>query len=113
MNNSEARSKVGLLDLEINQLTKVCVAAVIGLAFVMILVKGFDGPWYRYFLRFVLLFSYIVPISLRVTLDIGKNGVLLDDPARRGNPRDRGAVHYHSRRDGTDCLFAHRQKPAR
>ncbi|KAM7283318.1 probable phospholipid-transporting ATPase IIA isoform X2 [Ixodes scapularis] len=72
MNNSEARSKVGLLDLEINQLTKVCVAAVIGLAFVMILVKGFDGPWYRYFLRFVLLFSYIVPISLRVTLDMGK-----------------------------------------
>ncbi|XP_077542418.1 putative phospholipid-transporting ATPase IIA isoform X3 [Haemaphysalis longicornis] len=72
MNNSEARSKVGLLDLEINQLTKVCVAAVIGLALVMILVKGFDGPWYRYFLRFVLLFSYIVPISLRVTLDMGK-----------------------------------------
>lgn len=72
MNNSEARSKVGLLDLEINQLTKVCVAAVVGLALVMILVKGFDGPWYRYFLRFVLLFSYIVPISLRVTLDMGK-----------------------------------------
>lgn len=72
MNNSEARSKVGLLDLEINQLTKVCVAAVIGLAFVMILLKGFEGPWYRYFLRFVLLFSYIVPISLRVTLDMGK-----------------------------------------
>lgn len=72
MNNSEARSKIGLLDLEINQLTKVCVAAVVGLALVMILVKGFDGPWYRYFLRFVLLFSYIVPISLRVTLDMGK-----------------------------------------
>uniref|UniRef100_A0A023FYN9 Putative P-type atpase n=1 Tax=Amblyomma parvum TaxID=251391 RepID=A0A023FYN9_AMBPA len=72
MNNSEARSKVGLLDLEINQLTKVCVAAVVGLALVMILVKGFDGPWYRYFLRFILLFSYIVPISLRVTLDMGK-----------------------------------------
>ncbi|XP_064467003.1 probable phospholipid-transporting ATPase IIB isoform X2 [Ornithodoros turicata] len=72
MNNSDARSKVGLLDLEINQLTKVCVAAVVGLALVMILVKGFDGPWHRYFLRFVLLFSYIVPISLRVTLDMGK-----------------------------------------
>ncbi|CAN8001328.1 unnamed protein product, partial [Ixodes pacificus] len=36
------------------------------------LLQGFDGPWYRYFLRFVLLFSYIVPISLRVTLDMGK-----------------------------------------
>lgn len=33
------KSQVGLLDLEINQLTKVCVAAVVGLALVMILVK--------------------------------------------------------------------------
>lgn len=34
--------------------------------------KGFDGPWYFYFFRFVLLFSYLIPISLRVNLDMGK-----------------------------------------
>lgn len=44
----------------------------IGLALVMMILKGFSGPWYRYMYRFVLLFSYIIPISLRVNLDMGK-----------------------------------------
>ncbi|VVC25360.1 P-type ATPase, transmembrane domain,P-type ATPase, phosphorylation site,P-type ATPase, C-terminal,P- [Cinara cedri] len=72
MNNSQPRSKVGLLDIEINQLTKLLFCAVVGLAFVMMCLKGFSGPWYRYMFRFVLLFSYIIPISLRVNLDMGK-----------------------------------------
>ncbi|XP_075225291.1 putative phospholipid-transporting ATPase IIB isoform X2 [Lycorma delicatula] len=72
MNNSQPRSKVGLLDMEINQLTKVLFGAVICLGFVMMCLKGFNGPWYRYMFRFVLLFSYIIPISLRVNLDMGK-----------------------------------------
>lgn len=72
MNNSQPRSKVGLLDIEINQLTKVLFGAVVALAFVMMCLKGFNGPWYRYMFRFVLLFSYIIPISLRVNLDMGK-----------------------------------------
>jgi phospholipid-translocating ATPase len=38
----------------------------------MIILKGFDGPWYYYMFRFVLLFSYLIPISLRVNLDLGK-----------------------------------------
>nr|CAD7457737.1 unnamed protein product [Timema tahoe] len=72
MNNSQPRSKVGLLDMEINQLTKVLFVAVLGLAIIMMCLKGFSGPWYRYMFRFVLLFSYIIPISLRVNLDMGK-----------------------------------------
>ncbi|XP_033225307.1 probable phospholipid-transporting ATPase IIA isoform X2 [Belonocnema kinseyi] len=72
MNHSTPRSKVGLLDQEINQLTKVLFCAMIGLALVMMCLKGFSGPWYRYMFRFVLLFSYIIPISLRVNLDMGK-----------------------------------------
>ncbi|GFS65398.1 probable phospholipid-transporting ATPase IIB [Trichonephila clavipes] len=72
MNNSEPRSKVGITDLELNQQTKVLFAAVIGLAVVMMALKGFGGLWYRYLFRFILLFSYIIPISLRVNLDMGK-----------------------------------------
>ncbi|XP_014217448.1 probable phospholipid-transporting ATPase IIA [Copidosoma floridanum] len=72
MNHSALRSKVGLLDKEINQLTKVLFCAMIGLAFVMMCLKGFSGPWYWYTFRFILLFSYIIPISLRVNLDMGK-----------------------------------------
>lgn len=73
MNNSSPRSKVGLIDMEINNLTKLLFCAVIGLALVMMCLKGFGGPWYRYMFRFVLLFSYIIPISLRVNLDMGKS----------------------------------------
>nr|XP_053653164.1 probable phospholipid-transporting ATPase IIB [Cherax quadricarinatus] len=72
MNNAAPRSKVGLLDLEINNLTKLLFVAVLGLTVVMMCLKGFGGPWYRYFFRFMLLFSYIIPISLRVNLDVGK-----------------------------------------
>lgn len=72
MNNSVPRSKVGLLDMELNTLTKLLFAAVVGLALIMMILKGFNGPWYRYMFRFVLLFSYIIPISLRVNLDMGK-----------------------------------------
>ncbi|XP_008558016.1 probable phospholipid-transporting ATPase IIA isoform X1 [Microplitis demolitor] len=72
MNHSAPRSKVGLLDKEINQLTKVLFCAVIGLSLVMMCLKGFNGHWYIYMFRFVLLFSYIIPISLRINLDMGK-----------------------------------------
>lgn len=72
MNNSQPRSKAGLLDIEINQLTKLLFCAVVALALVMMCLKGFMGPWYKYMFRFVLLFSYIIPLSLRVNLDMGK-----------------------------------------
>ena len=63
---------MGLLDEELNGITKVLFLTTIAIAFVMIVLKGFDGPWYIYMFRFVLLFSYLIPISLRVNLDMGK-----------------------------------------
>ncbi|XP_053402729.1 probable phospholipid-transporting ATPase IIB [Mercenaria mercenaria] len=72
MNTSQPKSKVGLLDLEVNTLTKVLFFAVVVLSIVMMILKGWGGPWYRYLFRFILLFSYIIPISLRVNLDMGK-----------------------------------------
>ncbi|KAH7641796.1 phospholipid-transporting atpase iib-like protein [Dermatophagoides farinae] len=72
MNNNEPRSKVGLLDYEVNELTKLLFAAVVILAFAMICLKGFSAYWYIYWFRYVLLFSYIIPISLRVNLEMGR-----------------------------------------
>ncbi|CAF4572507.1 unnamed protein product, partial [Rotaria magnacalcarata] len=72
MNTSKPRSKAGLLDIEINTLTKLLFAALVLLSMVMLILKGFRGPWYRYLVRFFLLFSYMIPISLRVNLDMGK-----------------------------------------
>ncbi|XP_033626415.1 probable phospholipid-transporting ATPase IIA isoform X1 [Asterias rubens] len=72
MNTSYPHSKIGLLDLEINSQTKVLFVGTIILGILMISLKGFDGPWYIYFFRYVLLFSSIIPLSLRVNLDMGK-----------------------------------------
>ncbi|KAM9224395.1 putative phospholipid-transporting ATPase IIB isoform 4-T4 [Dugong dugon] len=72
MNTSNPKNKVGLLDLELNQLTKALFLALIALSAVMVALQGFVGPWYRNLFRFLLLFSYIIPISLRVNLDMGK-----------------------------------------
>ncbi|XP_035296201.1 probable phospholipid-transporting ATPase IIB isoform X5 [Cricetulus griseus] len=65
-------TRVGLLDLELNQLTKALFLALVVLSIVMVTLQGFAGPWYRNLFRFLLLFSYIIPISLRVNLDMGK-----------------------------------------
>ncbi|XP_044744266.1 probable phospholipid-transporting ATPase IIB isoform X1 [Coccinella septempunctata] len=104
MNNSQPRSKVGQLDLEINTITKLLFVAVIGLALIMMALKGFSGPWYRYMFRFVLLFSYIIPISLRVNLDMGKSYysyAIGKDPAMKGTavrcttiPEELGRISY-------------------
>jgi len=72
MNNSQPRSKVGLIDEELNSITKVLFVATVALSIIMVVLKGFDGPWYIYMFRFLLLFSYLIPISLRVNLDMGK-----------------------------------------
>ncbi|XP_022369402.1 probable phospholipid-transporting ATPase IIB isoform X2 [Enhydra lutris kenyoni] len=72
MNTSNPKNKVGLLDLELNQLTKALFGALVALSVVMVTLQGFAGPWYRNLFRFLLLLSYIIPISLRVNLDMGK-----------------------------------------
>ncbi|XP_077362925.1 putative phospholipid-transporting ATPase IIB isoform X2 [Festucalex cinctus] len=72
LNTSDAKNKVGLLDLELNRLTKALFLAQLVLAIVMEALHGFVGLWFRNLFRFVVLFSYIIPISLRVNLDMGK-----------------------------------------
>ena len=52
MNNSVPTSKMGLIDSELNDMTKILFAATVGLAFIMIALKGFDGPWYLYLFRY-------------------------------------------------------------
>ncbi|EGG19761.1 ATPase [Cavenderia fasciculata] len=72
MNTSIPSTKVGLLDSELNNLSKVLFGLLCILAFVMISLKGFRGLWYIYLFRYILLFSSIIPISMRVNLDLGK-----------------------------------------
>ncbi|KAK0457058.1 uncharacterized protein EV420DRAFT_1551268 [Desarmillaria tabescens] len=72
MNTSHPETKVGLLDLEINKLAKILCAVTFALSLVLVALNGFRGSWYIYVFRFLILFSSIIPISLRVNLDMGK-----------------------------------------
>ncbi|XP_048405803.1 probable phospholipid-transporting ATPase IIA isoform X2 [Stegostoma tigrinum] len=72
MNTSHPKSKMGLFDLEVNCLMKILFFALVVLSLVMVSLQHFRGRWYLHLFRFFLLFSQIVPISIRVNLDMGK-----------------------------------------
>ena len=77
MSTSTSRSKTGLLDHEINNLTKILCALTLTLSITLVALEGFenrqDQKWYVAIMRFLILFSTIIPISLRVNLDMGKS----------------------------------------
>ena len=86
LSTSPSRSKTGLLEHEINSLTKILCLLTALLSFILVALEGFDAKrqsssdgvqpkhaWYTAAMRFLILFSTIVPISLRVNLDMGKS----------------------------------------
>lgn len=73
MNTSRPKTKMGITDTEINKLSKALCLTVVALAVVMLTLKGWYGPWWIYLIRFIVLFSAIIPISMRVNLDLGKS----------------------------------------
>ncbi|KAJ2919629.1 hypothetical protein MD484_g852, partial [Candolleomyces efflorescens] len=83
MNTSHPETKVGLLDLEINKLAKILCAVTFAMSLILVALNGFRGLWYVYVFRFLILFSSIIPISLRVNLDMGKTvyaNQIMNDP---------------------------------
>ena len=42
MNNSQPRSKIGLIDEELNSITKVLILATVALSVIMVMLNGFD-----------------------------------------------------------------------
>lgn len=105
---SPARSKTGLLEYEINSLTKILCAITLLLSVILVGAYKFESPdgnkWYVAIMRFLILFSTIVPISLRVNLDLGKSvyaWFIHRDPDISGAvvrtstiPEDLGRVEY-------------------
>ncbi|KAF8462129.1 hypothetical protein BDZ91DRAFT_735203 [Kalaharituber pfeilii] len=91
LSTSKARSKTGLLEEEINNITKVLCFITFALSILLVALQGVEpktppptadgnngaddvaaSPWYVKIMRFLILFSSIIPISLRVNLDMGK-----------------------------------------
>lgn len=74
MNTTMSSVKTGLLELEINSLSKILCACVFVLSIVLVAFAGFDNKdWYVDIMRYLILFSTIIPVSLRVNLDLGKS----------------------------------------
>lgn len=65
------------MDLELNRLTKALFLAQVVLSVVMVALQGFVGPWFRNLFRFVVLFSYIIPIRYFVFMLLGTRLLLL------------------------------------
>lgn len=72
MNSNAPRSKIGLIDMEINFLSKILFILMLFFAGTIVVLNGFHGNWGLMFFRFVLLLCSIIPISLRVNLDLAK-----------------------------------------
>ncbi|KAI1214505.1 phospholipid-translocating P-type ATPase [Annulohypoxylon truncatum] len=108
LSTSLSRSKTGLLEYEINSLTKILCALTLALSVVLVALEGFSNTegniWYVKIMRFLVLFSTIVPISLRVNLDLGKSvysWFIQRDPGIPGAvvrtstiPEDLGRIEY-------------------
>ncbi|OJJ52707.1 hypothetical protein ASPSYDRAFT_95509 [Aspergillus sydowii CBS 593.65] len=76
LSTSPSRSKVGLLEFEINNLTKILCALTLTLSIVLVALEKFqptsDKEWYVAIMIYLILFSTIIPMSLRVNLDMAK-----------------------------------------
>ena len=108
LSTSPSRSKTGLLELEINSLTKFLCIFTLSLSFILVALARFreiDGrQWYVSMLRFLILFSTIVPVGLRVNLDMGKSvyaWFIEHDQSIKGTvvrtstiPEDLGRIEY-------------------
>ncbi|ROT39120.1 phospholipid-translocating P-type ATPase [Sodiomyces alkalinus F11] len=108
LSTAPSRSKTGLLEYEINSLTKILCAITLALSVILVAIEGFENTegnvWYVKIMRFLVLFSTIVPISLRVNLDLGKSAYswfIHRDPGIPGAvvrtstiPEDLGRIEY-------------------
>jgi phospholipid-translocating ATPase len=72
MNEKEPRMKFGRLEDELNKISKFLFGFMVVISLTIVALNAFSGKWYIQFFRFILLLSSIIPISLRVNLDIAK-----------------------------------------
>mmetsp|Transcript_9424 Transcript_9424/g.14428 ORF Transcript_9424/g.14428 Transcript_9424/m.14428 type:complete len:106 (-) Transcript_9424:2195-2512(-) len=93
-----------LLDIEVNRLSKVLFFLMMALALAITVLNGTKTDSGMFFLRCVLLLSSIIPISLRVNLDLAKlyysfcintDDEIRGSMARNSNiPEDLGRLSY-------------------
>ncbi|RNF07043.1 putative phospholipid-transporting ATPase IIB [Trypanosoma rangeli] len=72
MNSSKPSTKMGLIESELNVVGALCFFLLFLISCLLVFVQGFQGDWVAMFLRFLILLSVIIPISMRVNVDVGR-----------------------------------------
>jgi phospholipid-translocating ATPase len=72
MNSQKAYTKIGKLEHEISKVSKILFLIMLTIAFSITAMGGFFGEWGLKFFKFVIMFSYLIPLSLRTNLEIAK-----------------------------------------
>ena len=72
MNSSSPKMKIGVLDQELNNSNKYLFFIMLLLSLVITSSKGFDSNFLFNLVKYIVLFCAIIPISLRVNLDVSK-----------------------------------------
>jgi phospholipid-translocating ATPase len=72
INTSKPRNKVGTFDNELNTYSKFLGATSAGVAAFFAYMRGFNNNGPVAFIRFLVLFSSVIPISLKVTIDMAR-----------------------------------------
>ncbi len=72
MNSSTPKYKIGILDQELNRLNIYLFFIMFGLSLILTILKGINWNMIFVFIKYVILFCAIIPIALRVNLDVSK-----------------------------------------
>ncbi|OMJ71781.1 hypothetical protein SteCoe_29926 [Stentor coeruleus] len=104
MNSREPSNKLGTTDKELNTLSVYLVTLMLFIAFFLLSLSGFTENSPISLVRYVLLLTNIIPISLRVNMDLAKifycYQISNDESIGKAKPRNRtipeelGRIHY-------------------
>ncbi len=72
LNNRSPRPKFGILDREVDQMSMILFGLMVVISVLTLVSSGQYSSWYIITVRYIILYSSIIPISLRVNLDIAK-----------------------------------------
>ena len=72
MNSSSPKVKLGILDSELNRTNFYLFVIMFILSLILSCAKGFDSKFIFVFIKYIILFCAIIPIALRVNLDVSK-----------------------------------------
>ena len=72
MNQRQPIDKMALLDEEVNHLSKWLFLFLLTVSLMITALNGFHGHWLMFYFRVMLLLCSIIPISVRINLDLAK-----------------------------------------